>query len=53
VCASPRSLVPTIALLILTLILTIGAATWLEVTTEIAEQLLQPGSYIQAVLGPG
>jgi len=53
VCASPRSLVPTIALLILTLILTIGAATWLEVTTEIAEQLLKPGSYIQAVLGPG
>lgn len=49
--ARPVSLAPAIGLLILTLILTLWAGTWLEVTTGIADQLLQPRAYFQAVLG--
>ena len=46
----PLPLAPAIGLLMLTLLLTFGAGTWLEVTTAIADQLLEPGLYIQAVL---
>ena len=49
----PVTLGPAIGLLMLTLILTFGAGTWLEVTTAIADQLLEPGLYIQAVLAEG
>lgn len=51
--ARPVTLGPAIGLLMLTLLLTFGAGTFLEVTTAIAEQLLEPGLYIQAVLGEG
>ena len=49
----PVTLGPAIGLLMLTLLLTFGAGTWLEVTTAIADQLLEPGLYIQAVLAEG
>jgi multicomponent K+:H+ antiporter subunit D len=51
--ATPSSLplAPAIGLLGLTLVLTLGAGTWLNLTTGIAEQLLHPQTYIQAVLG--
>ena len=49
----PLPLAPAIGLLMLTLLLTFGAGTWLEVTTAIADQLLEPGLYIQAVLAEG
>ena len=46
-----RALLPAAALLLLTLGLTLWAGWWLEWTTAIADQLLQPRIYIQAVLG--
>ncbi len=46
-----RALLPAAALLLLTLGLTLWAGEWLEWTTAIADELLQPRNYIQAVLG--
>ena len=46
-----RALLPAAVLLLLTLGLTLWAGDWLELTTAIADQLLQPHAYIRAVLG--
>ncbi|HPB76811.1 MAG TPA: proton-conducting transporter membrane subunit, partial [Chromatiaceae bacterium] len=46
-----HALLPAAALLLLTLGLTLWAGEWLEWTTAIADELLQPRNYIQAVLG--
>ena len=46
-----RTLLPAAVLLLLTLGLTLWASEWLELTTAIADQLLQPQAYIRAVLG--
>ena len=48
-----REMVPLIGLLLLGLGLTVGAGPMLEQARAIADQMLQPQAYIQAVLKPG